>query len=264
MEQAIAFFAVFGGFDGRVNCAMPLWEAIENEILTHYPKLYKTVGFEVGRQAGVQNFLSALALGDGQMTAAFKHAKLSRNEGLAIVDALCAQNILRLEPSPNSLTISDKLFFNAPFIRFWFAFVSPLYKGIKEGAFEEAKRQFEHRVHEFTAFVFEQLCREVLLQSFPDDVIIDIGSYWDKNITIDLLARTQSGLIIASCVKYTQNKLKKSELSKLEERLKTADIKADVLVLFSKEGFTKELKSLKSSHVRLFSMSALKKLIENL
>ena len=62
--------------------------------------------------------------------------------------------------------------------------------------------------------------------------------------------------------KYTNAKIKKNELTKLQEKCEAANIKADIFVIFSKAGFSSELKSLKGEGLKLFTVKNFKKLLE--
>ena len=57
--------------------------------------------------------------------------------------------------------------------------------------------------------------------------------------------------------------MKKSELTLLKQACKRLNIPADTFVLFSKKGFTSELKSLKSDTIKLYTARSLKTLITN-
>ncbi|MGB5965710.1 MAG: DUF234 domain-containing protein [Sulfurimonadaceae bacterium] len=225
--------------------------------------------------------LSGIALGDRRTHSAFKRARVSEKVGAAAIDYLCQTGIIELEPSrelppqkeyPNQKLkkevekhrISDKLTFTTPFLRFWFSFVSPLFKGIQEGKYDEVKKRFTDREQNFSSLVFEQLSIELLKEEFKSDPIIEVGSYWDRQVEIDILAKTASGKIVVGECKYTNTKINKSELSKLKEKCALAGFEADEFVLFSKRGFSNELKSLKGERVRLYRLEDFKKLLEDI
>jgi predicted helicase len=109
--------------------------------------------------------------------------------------------------------------------------------------------------------VFEQLSHEFIKKTFIEDKIYNIGRYWDDDKEIDLVAKTKSGKKIVGLCKYTDKKLKKSELSKLKELSIQAEIKPDIYVIFAKKGYTSELKALKSENILLFTCRNFKVLI---
>jgi len=174
---------------------------------------------------------------------------------------------LKLEKSLQSLsnlddqyTVSEKLLFSTPFVRFWFAFVSPIFQGIKDGDYEEFFRNYNNQKIDFTYLIFEQLSHEFIKLSITDDTLIKLGRYWDDDVDIDLLAKTKSGKIIAGSCKYTNSKIKKSELNKLKNNCKAVKIDVDIFVLFAKKGYSSELKSLKSDTLKLFTLKDFKQL----
>jgi len=155
------------------------------------------------------------------------------------------------------MLVSAKLVFSLPFFRFWFAFISPIYKGISTGDYEEFQTKFKNREPEFVELIFEQLSSELIRLSV--DGTKEIGSYWCKTVQIPIYSQLQNGQILVATSKYTNQKMKKSELIKLQEATKEADINADIFVLVSKN----ELKGLKSQNIKLLSLKNFKILCES-
>ncbi len=281
LEEAIEYFAVFGGLGWEIDTDTPLLALIEDVILDNYGHIHNhiidmTLGDNINHA-----LLSGIALGDRRTHSAFKRARISEKIGDPAIRYLCQTGIIELEPSrENPLEkeyptqkfkkeiekhqISDKLNFTAPFMRFWFSFVSPLFKGIQEGDYDEVKRRFQNREQGFSSLVFEKLSIELLKKEFEGDPIVEAGSYWDRQVEIDILAKTASGKIVVGECKYTNTKVNKSELSKLKEKCALAGFEADEFVLFSKRGFSNELKSLEGEDLRLYSFKDFKRLLENL
>jgi AAA+ ATPase superfamily predicted ATPase len=208
-------------------------------------------------------------MGDGKPHTAFKRANVTKEVGENALDELIDTGIIRLEKSKKIFTswadneaISNKLYFTSPFLRFWFAFVSPLFKGIRDGDYKEIRERFTNRESEFTHLTFTQLTHEFLKLANIDDPIVEIGSYWDNDVEIDIYAKTKSGKTIAGTTKYTNAKIKKSELTRVQEMCDKTNMKVDMFVIFSKRGFTSELKSLKGENLRLYTVKNLKKLVE--
>ena len=208
---------------------------IEELILDNYGLLHNhiidlTLGDSVNHA-----LLSGIALGDRRTHSAFKRARVSEKAGAAAIEYLCQTGIIELELSrENPLEkeyptqkfkkkiekhqISDKLAFTTPFMRFWFSFVSPLYKGIEKGEYDEVKRRFRDREQSCSSLIFEQLSIELLKKEYENDPIVEAGSYWDRQVEIDILAKTASGKIVVGECKYTNTKINKSELPKLKEK----------------------------------------------
>ncbi|MFA5427459.1 MAG: DUF234 domain-containing protein [Sulfurimonas sp.] len=269
LEDALKYFAVFGGTSWSVDTTKPLSELIESKILKNYTYINGDITKFTKSDKVSHSLLSAVAIGDGRVHSALKRARISRGEGEEAIDTLCDKGIIKAEyslespPSPDE-KIDEKLNFNTPFIRFWFAFISPFFKTIKEGDYKEAKERFANREQEFSELLFLKLSHELLKKSFKEDPIVEIGSYWDRNIQIDILAKTASGKIIAGVCKYSNSKAKKSSLTKLQELCGLAELTPDICVIVSKGGFSNELKTLKGEDVKLFALKSFKTLVEDL
>ena len=234
---------------------------IEKLILNKYKYLRNDISYLTKGYTQYHSILTGLALGDRRTNSAFRRANIEFDDGIEIVDDLCGLKVLKLEKSLQSFSrleskyvVSEKLIFKSPFVRFWFAFISPIFKGIRDGEYEEFYKQFNNRKTEFIAFMFEELSHELLKISFQDDNIIKIGRYWDDNREIEILAKTKSGKIIAGVCKYTNSKIKKSELTKLKKICEDAKINVDIYVIFAKKGYSSELKSLKGESLKLFTV----------
>ena len=160
----------------------------------------------------------------------------------------------------NQYTVSEKLLFTTPFVRFWFAFISPIFKGIRDGNYEEFYKLYNNKKVEFSNLIFEQLSHEYMKIVLEEEGIQQIGRYWDDKIDIDLLVKTKTGKIIVGSCKYTNSKIKKTELTNLKKNCKKLEIDVDIFVLFSKKGYTSELKSQKGEDLKLFTVKSFNQL----
>lgn len=269
MEEAIDYFVIFGGLDIKLDLTEKLEDNIKKNILKKYYQLKGDVHNFTSGYGVSHAVLTGIAQGDRRTNSAFKRAKVSFEEGIKLIDELCDRDLLTLEKSlqayskkENQLVVSEKLIFKSPFLRFWFAFVSPIYLSITEGRFEEFDKLFSNKKVEFINQIFEELSHDLLKKSFNDDKIVQCGRYWDDDLEIDLLAKTKSGKVIVGLCKYNNAKLKKSELTKLKEACKKAQIDVDIFALFTKTGFSSELKSLKGDNLKLYTLRNFKLLID--
>jgi len=263
MEIAVEFFAVFGGLDVTLNMEEPLDKLIQKHILKEYKFLRNDVAQLTNGDEKYHRLLSASTLGDRRTNSSFKRASFSFDDGMDLVEELRDKGFIKLERCCEDVYVSDKILFNAPFLRFWFAFVSPIFKSIRDKDYKEFFEIWTNRKSGFSDLVFSQLSHEFIKESFKDDKIYNIGRYWDDDREIDLVAKTKSGKKIVATCKYTDKKLKKSELTKLKESCKSAGISPDMFVLFAKKGFTSELKALKSETILLFTCRNFKVLVDN-
>lgn len=269
LEKAIEYFAIFGGMGWSVDMSKPLDELIEEKIFKNYRYLHGDLTKITQSNKSHHALLSALAVGDRREHSAYRRADLTRKEGEESAAFLIKFNLLNRQssqevPADENEEISDRLVFNAPFYRFWFSSVSPYYKGIKEGDFTEAKARWENIQQGFFDQVYEALVIALVKQSYKEDWVAKIGSYWDKSTEIEILGQTKGQKTIVGSCKYSKSKANKSELSKLQEKCTKASLKPDLYVIFSKNGFSSEFKKEKSDTLKLLSLKNLKSLIEDL
>ena len=272
-EQAIEYFAVFGGMGWKVDFSKSIEELIETKVLNNYRYIHGDLTKITHSKPVYHAMLTAIATGDRREYSAFKKVNIGREEGEEVIDFLIKDGFLIFDKSVEKPVnekdgISDKLLFVTPFMRFWFAVISPTYKSIKEGDYEEVKKRWFHMKRDFSRQIYDQLVLEMLKQSFKDafegDPVVAIGGYWDKNVEIDILIKRKSGELIAGASKYSKAKANKSELTKLNEKCSQAELDVDTFVIFSKNKFSSELKKEKGDKLQLFSLRNLTGLLANM
>jgi len=272
-EKAIEYFAVFGGMGWQVDMSKPLDTLIKNKVLNNYRYIHGDLTKITHSKPTYHAMLTAIATGDRREHSAFKKVNVGREEGEEIIDFLIKDGFLVFDksiekPVDEKDGISDKLLFVTPFMRFWFAMISPTYKSIKEGDYSEFKKRWEGMKSDFSMLIYTQLLLELIQFSFKEefegDAMVSIGAYYDKNVEIDILAKRKSGEMLAGSCKYGKAKANKSELTKLQQMCKQAELEVDTFILFSKNKFSSELKKEQSKNIRLFSLRHLSKLIDNL
>ena len=272
-EKAVEYFAVFGGMGWKVDMSKPLEALIETKVLNNYRYIHGDLTKITHSKPTYHAMLTAIATGDRREHSAFKKVNIGREEGEEIIDFLIKDGFLVFDrsvekPVDEKDGISDKLLFVTPFMRFWFAVISPTYKSIKKGEYEEVETRWSQMKAEFMTLIYMQLVREFIELSLKDefegDAIVEIGAYYDKNVNIDLLVKRKSGALLAGTCKYGKQKANKSELTQLKEACKKAALDVDSFILFSKNKFSSELKKEKGEKLRLFSLRNLSRLMDNL
>ncbi|CAA6824722.1 MAG: Unknown protein [uncultured Sulfurovum sp.] len=272
LEQALEYFAVFGGMGWRVDFSKSLNELIAHKVLDNYRYIHGDITKITQSKEIHHKILTALAVGDRREHSAFKKAQVDRKHGEESIDFLIAEGLLQTDksvekPLKDHEKVSAKLLFAQPFMRFWFSIISPNYKGIKAGEYDEFYDRWREMKLEFTNHIYQQLFLELLKKTHNEnssDKIMRIGSYWDTQVEIDLLAKTKSGKMIAGTCKFSKAKAKKSELTKLKESCQKAKLDVNAYALFSKNKFTTELKKEKSEALQLFSLKSLGNLLFDL
>ena len=227
MQTAIKYFSVFGGYDIQIDTTKPIEELIKTHILDNYEELKKHIHTLTGGYHIDHAILSGIALSDRRTNSSFKRAHVSFEEGMTSINNLCDKGIIEIESSFNFLAknidnsdTAKKLLFTTAFLRFWFAFVSPIYKGIRDKNYKEFEERFQNNFTVFQDFIFEELCLEYTDEFFADEGIKDLGKYWDKSRQIDIVVKTKSNKIIAGVCKNSNSKIKKATLNKLVQDCK--------------------------------------------
>jgi hypothetical protein len=269
LEVALEYFAVFGGMGWSIDVTKPLELLIEEKVFENYRYIHSEITQVTQSREVYHKILSALATGDRREHSAFKKAKVNKADGEDAVDYLIEKGLLSKDISvEKALTehekVSIKLHFNQPFMRFWFAAVSPYYKGIKAKEYTEAKERWAQMRGEFTNLIYQQLFMELIKQSYNtshEDKIITIGSYWDTKVEIDLLAKTKSGKMVAGACKFSKSKANKSELTKLKAKCQEAELEIESYLIFSTGKFSTELKKERGKTLQLFSVKSLNHLL---
>ena len=261
MEDALEKFAIFGGVSwGKIDTSKPSYKLIEKLILNDYSYIRNDITELTDGQPLYHSILSAIAMSDGKAHAVYKRARVEESIGEKAIETLIERGLIRLKRCKGA---DDKFAFTLPFLRFWFAFVSPLFKGIRDGEYTEVKERWQAYENEFTHPVFTELSHTLLRKLMKDEQIMEMGEYWKNDgLTLDIYANTKDKKRIIGSCKYTNAKIKKSELSKINTMADEANITADVVVIVAKKGFSKELKALKSEQLRLFTLKNFKTLVE--
>jgi len=281
METFIDYFSVFGGLEWDFDIYTPIEQLIKEMVFDHYSHLYHHICTMMTLDDPVYHkLLSAIAIGDRRIHSACKRAHISEEKGLRAIEFFRQNGILSIEYSrespPKKLypkqrlkrevsrhRISHKIRFNSPFLRFWFYFIAPMYRHIEEGNYHFVEKRFREQHSNFSSFTFEDLSLLLLEKKYDRNRLVSIGSYWDRKVELDILAYRKSGEIIVGECKWTNTKINKSELSKLQEKCKTIQLEPDMIMLFSKRGFSKELINQRNEQLQLFSAEDFSLLLDN-
>ena len=270
METQIEYFAVFGGLGWDVDSSKDISILLKELILQNFQTLNQKIEQFTLNEPNNKRLLYALAVGDRRIFSSFNRAGLNNINGGIALNYLQESGLVQIEYSreedprkknPNQKLkrevarhrISHKVLFVQPFVRFWFYFIVPHIKEIKEGDFENVLKDFNKRRNSYTSLVFEELSEVLLNYNLRDEQIISSGSYWDAKIEIDILTMTKNGNSYVAECKWKNHKINKKELHKLLEKCEKLDLEPTKLIFFSKRGFSKELLSLRSGALALYS-----------
>lgn len=278
MERCIELFAIFGGLDVEIDTSKHTHELIIEHILQHYEQIDAYVSTLVCDDTDAKKLLLALSVGDRRIFSLFKRARLNNINGGIALNFLTQKGLIKIEYSREQdkrgikpklskeearHRVSDKFLFVHPFLRFWFYFISPHAKEIKNGNFTKMLDDFNQRKYSYTSLVFEELSRILLSYYLRDEEIESIDSYWDANVEVDIMVKTKRGAFYIAECKWTNHKINKKELNKLQEKCQAMEVQPKQLIFFSKRGYSKELLGMQSKRLVLFSVEDFKKLLKS-
>ena len=280
MELQVSYFAVFGGLGWDIDTSKPIQELIETLILENFDLLNNKLEELTLQEGENKRLLQALAVGDRRIFSAFKRAGLNNGNGGSALQFLQEVGLIQMEYSreqhprdtnPNAKLkrkdarhrISHKVLFTHPFVRFWFYFIAPEIKNIKNRDYTRLFLKLDTQLSSYTSLVFEELSEVLLNYNLRESQIISSGSYWDANIEIDILTITDDEKIYVGECKWKNHKINKKELHKLTEKCEKLKITPDQILLFSKRGFSKELMQLQGSTLALYSVEDFHALLKN-
>ncbi len=280
MEMQIEYFALFGGLGWEIDTTKPLPLLITELILEKYEEINKKIEDLTLSNREYLRLLHALAVGDRKIFSAFNRAGLNNANGGSALNFLQEKGLIQIEFSreepARSLNpggklkrevarhrISHKVLFTHPFVRFWFYFIVPHAREIKNYKYDNFFKDFEIRRHSYTSLVFEELSEVLLNYNLRDSQILSSGSYWDANIEIDILTITQDEKVYAAECKWSNHKVNKKEWHKLLDKCEKLGIEPTQVVLFSKRGFSKELLQCQGKKLALYCSQDFEALLKN-
>ncbi|WP_415397477.1 DUF234 domain-containing protein [Sulfurimonas sp. CS5] len=280
METQIEYFAIFGGLGLEVDTTQPIYLLIEDLILENFTYLNAKVEELTLGNAINKRLLNALAVGDRRIFSAFNRAGLNNGNGGAALNYLQERGLVQIEYSreepakslnPNGKLkkeiarhrISHKVLFTHPFIRFWFYFIYPNIRNIQNKKYERLFESLEKKQNSYTSLVFEELSEVLLNYNLRDAQILSSGSYWDAKIEIDILTITNDERVYVAECKWTNHRVTKKELHKLQEKCERLGIEPSQIIFFSKRGFSKELKQKQGKDLALYSSEDFEALVKN-
>lgn len=281
IEELISYFAVFDGYTPLMHLRdyETLLENIEMQILHRYDELKANFIYvdDQELQKDIEKLLYRIAIGNRKIYSIYKD-DIPQFHGSSLYQTLFSKGIitkelsrekpLRTHPSQpikkayRKYQIEDKIHFVKGFDRFWFTFIAPHKREIETKTYADVMQRIESELDKFISLTFESLCNALIRQVFAEEEIVESGSYWDKDIELDVLARTKSGTTIAGEAKWKNQKISKNILNKLQKKCEYANLSIDIYALFSKNGFSNELIKLQDKNLLLYDLTSFKGLFD--
>ena len=139
---------------------------------------------------------------------------------------------------------------NDPFFRFWFRYVLPNMSYLEEGDINYVwEEKIKPSLNSFTGFIFENICLQRLKNLNRKNMLPfkarSIGRWWNNKEEIDIVAYDDKQSFIFGECKWKNKNVGLNELYDLERKANSFfDVKQKYFALFSKSGFSEELKNL--------------------
>lgn len=280
IEQLIEYYAVFGGLERYItlNFSDSLFDSIYSNILINFNFLKNKILPPISLTNENRKMLYAVAMSDGKTINVFKRARLSRAKGIAAYQILNQTGVLEKQISQEPpliipsrqkkkklqrrYTTEAKIEFTYPIYRFWYTFVEPHLKEIEQENYDLFFKSLQTSFDRYVSFTFEELSNALIKQIFEKrDPVLKKGAYWDTYNEFDLFAKTKNNRIIIGECKWKRSKVCKSIVSKLKSKCEKSGLTPDYFAIFSKSGFSKELKNLNDPTLLCFELKDFEKLL---
>jgi len=272
-------YAILGGNPLYLRQFKPNLTLNENTlkyILTKGCNLYSEVGFLLKQKLKdpkpYNTILETIALGSTTLNDICTKTKMGKTKISLYLKTLIKLEIVEHEfPMPintKTQTNSEKGLYHIKnnFFRFWFYFASPHMADLETG---NSAKVLEHivlpQLDSFTAPVFENVCREYLLELNRNNKlsfnIAKLGKWWGTldgaQTKIDIVAKDAMSktYILGKCT-FQNTKMNINDLEILKTKAELIEKSANIqYILFSKSGFSENLVSETAKDDRLTLLS---------
>jgi len=261
IEQLIVHYAVFGGAEAYVTFGFDatLEASVRSQILVRHAELKRLMLPPPALETHHRRLLRAVADSDGKTINILRKAAAPRAAGRTGLDALERCGLLekersrepepllppgyRLKKEARRYRIQDKYRFAMPFYRFWFTYIDRYEAEIERGRFDAPLQAMAETLERYVSRTFEALALALIRERFQSvDPIEQNGTYWDRHNEFDLLARTRQEKTIVGECKWKGHKICRSMVGKIRSKCLKSGIEPDFIALFSRSGFSNELR----------------------
>ena len=259
-EEIFYIFACTGGIPEYMRAfdeEQSVDDNIKNLFFNSFGRLYEEpanlIKQEMRTPAAYNAIIGAIASGYNKLSEIASKAAQPSSGCSALLTGLIELGIVeKVTPCGENATrktiykISDQMF------RFWYRFVGPnlslINAGYGETVYEQKVRPF---LNDFCGPVFEEVCKNWMLQlngqlRLPE-LFSQVGNWWGGNPKtrrqeeIDILLRGEENIILCEC-KWRNELMDTDVLEAIERRGELFNYQKKQYYLFSKSGFSKQLK----------------------
>lgn len=143
------------------------------------------------------------------------------------------------------------------FVRFWFQYIYPFKSDLEIGRHDVVLKKYKESFQILVAIAYEQVCRQLLLEILGNFRFEKIGKWWDRNEEIDIVAVNEETkeIIFGEC-KWSEKPVGTNIYEDLKRKAELVDWQTDkrkeYFILFSKSGFTDEMKKIAKAAENVF------------
>jgi len=260
-EACMSIYAITGGMPmylSQIDSKISIKENIKKKIFPHTEFLHNEVEFMLKEELREpKNYLSILkAISWGKR----KFGEIANETGLKKSVAIKYLSVLeRLRLVEKEVPVTEKhphksrkglYILTDNFFRFWFQYIFPFKSDLEIGRTEYALGRWEETFSTLEGLVYERVCRELLMRMDSELFPMErIGKWWEREKEIDAvgLSEREKKIVFAEC-KWSNKKVGTNILEDLREKSQHVDWHQDdreeYFVLFSKSGFTANMKRL--------------------
>jgi len=278
IQECIEYYSIFEGYPflDQLDLSCGLNDAIEKGVIFRIEELKEYFKYSSNKQDQelLEKILARISRGDRKNYAIYSKEGISQFKGRELFGYLFNLGLIYREKSrerpikttkkqliKKSLrryTIQDKIHISSNFTRFWFTFISYRITENTDIKFSSIMPYLE----KYISLEFEKLSNLLIIELYKKEGIVSYGSYWDKDIEIDLFIVTKEQKI-AGEAKWKNSKICKNTLNSLKNKCKVANLEVDKFALFSKSGFSKELQSKNYQNTLLLELKDFEKLYQS-
>ena len=273
-EDKIRVYSILGGipyFLEQFDEEKSIKENIRANILSKGSVLYNEVEFlmreEFREPMNYYTILKSVSQGNTKFSNIQNDTGIDKNNLTSYISVLRNLHLInRRTPITKKKSKKGRYYLEDNFFKFWFNFIFPN-KSQLETKEEVLLENIMNSFNEYVSFIFEDICRELTSLKYPK---LEMGRWWYKEDEIDIVGLNQkeNKILFGEC-KWSKNKVNFGLLDDLKEKAKKVrwkdENREEEYVLFSKSGFTDELKKhpKENEYLRLYSLKDMKKEFEN-
>ena len=269
-EELIKFYSLGGGVPRYLELLQNYHNfsaALKGLVLNKNGVLYHEARYLLHEEIASPNtcwsILQALGNGSGRISEIGSRLGLPPNQLTHYIELLkdlflVFREVPVLEKNPAR---SKKGFYQVadPFLRLWFGSISPYDSFLEFGQSDIIMERLNPLIQKHIAFCYEQLCRDFVKNNPSTFNCLRVGRQWAANYEIDVAGvNADLQLNVVGEAKWSHKKIGLSVYRELQSKIAANKLPLAAncqYLLFSKSGFTQDLKAMakKESHLLLIS-----------